>query len=159
MPDNSVFSEESEDENDEGTSSSFASTVPTKKGATKQIGGETSADGVSIEFGHSTGGLDFISNSAGYPNVEFGSDSEESSDEEEDDDDDEEEEEEEVSIASTKSANKHQLRRTTSSDKRRGKVTLYIQMSLAERLVSLHLAFNDTIPQCLTIVSKRIIES
>jgi translation initiation factor 2-alpha kinase 4 len=116
------FSGSSDDESDDTTSA-----VSGAKSSKDDSASESSGS-VMIEFGQSTGGLDFISNSAGYPNVEFGFDSgsEDESTEEEDDDEDD---------SSTRSVKTNALRRVPSAEKRRGKVTLYIQMSLAQRLV------------------------
>lgn len=88
------------------------------------------------QFGFSTGGLDFISNSAGFPNIQFGYDSGDSEDGDETDDDNDQD-----LTASKGSAKANALGRITSAERRRGKVTLYIQMSLAERLVSTHQGF------------------
>ena len=85
------------------------------------------------QFGFSTGGLDFISNSAGFPNIQFGYDSGDSEDGDETDDDNDQD-----LTASKDSAKANALGRITSAERRRGKVTLYIQMSLAERLVNTH---------------------
>ena len=105
-------------------------------GHSKLDSGDTAgSDSVEIEFGHSTG-LDFISNSAGYPNIQFGSDSEEDESDTEEEDSDEEDDDED-STASKRSAVVNALKRTVSSDRKRGKVVLYIQMSLAESLVGI----------------------
>jgi translation initiation factor 2-alpha kinase 4 len=85
---------------------------------------------VEIEFGESTGGLDFISNSTGYPPIQFGYSSGESGDS-----DGEVDEEDSTESRPSTSFHENELRRTVSNEKRRGRVTLYIQMSLAERLV------------------------
>ncbi|KAF8245130.1 Serine/threonine-protein kinase [Wilcoxina mikolae CBS 423.85] len=136
----SVFMEETEDEDSNAISFTESSVSGTRSDGDEHPTGNSigeskdsqssseGSDGIEVEFGHSTGGLDFISNSAGYPNVEFGYDSGDSEEEDSDEDEDEN------STASKQSAKTNALRRITSAERRRGKVTLYIQMSLAERL-------------------------
>ncbi len=89
--------------------------------------------GTSIEFGHSTGGLDFIS-SSGYPKIQFGYDSEEESSDSES---------ESSELGQPKAArptlgdddNALSLKRTRSSSRnvRSVKTTLYIQMEYCEK--------------------------
>jgi len=152
----SVFTEDTEDEDSNaisftGSSASGTrsdgdehSTVDSKKESEESKSSSEGSDNIEVEFGHSTGGLDFISNSAGYPNVEFGFDSGDSEEEDSEDDEDEN------STASKRSAKTNALRRITSAERRRGKVTLYIQMSLAERLVGSR--FIKDFYACLTYI-------
>ncbi|KAI5790224.1 kinase-like domain-containing protein [Geopyxis carbonaria] len=105
-------------------------------------GASGSGSEMRIEFGSSAGGLDFISNSAGYPKVQFGY----GSDEESDESGSIEEDEYSESKSKSKSAEENALRRTTSNERKRGKLTLYIQMSLAEKLT-----LRDRIRQGLSI--------
>lgn len=92
----------------------------------------SSSEGLNIEFAASTGGLDFISHSGPrFQKSRFGYDS--------DDSDSESEEDNGLSDSDSKSHGSQEdaLRRMTSNQTKRAKVTLYIQMSLAERLVTI----------------------
>jgi len=82
--------------------------------------------GLDIEFGASTGGLDFMS-SSGYPQVEFGFDDDEETDSDEDDDGNNEE--------GTNPSNNLALRHTRSSSRyqRAFKTVLYISMEYCEK--------------------------
>lgn len=103
--------------------------------ATETITEEGDSDGPRMDFGYqSTGGLDFVS-SAGYPQVEFGDESEsECSDDEEDlgDDNPFENGTDDVESAEV-SKNENMRLRKTRSDSRRAPSTLYIQMEYCER--------------------------
>ncbi|KAI9818457.1 MAG: hypothetical protein M1827_000516 [Pycnora praestabilis] len=87
----------------------------------------------SIEFGHSTGGLDFIS-SSGYPKIQFGYDSDEESSNPPSDD---EECSEDLAVdgPSKIDGNALSLKRTRSGSRtsRSFKTTLYIQMEYCEK--------------------------
>ncbi|KAL7276889.1 eukaryotic translation initiation factor 2-alpha kinase [Rhizina undulata] len=109
-----------------------------EKSAASGVDGE-----VEIEFAASAGVLDFIS-SSGYPKIEFGyctddsreSGSEEDDECEEDEENDGEKEDEEESSTESKSYSvspKRSALRRPGNVGRRSKITLYIQMSLAER--------------------------
>jgi translation initiation factor 2-alpha kinase 4 len=127
--------EETDEEDDSAAISFTESTASVTRSCSNATDGrhvkaesEQSDDSQGIHFGESTGGLDFISNSNSYPNIEFGFSSDESGDEESSEGND-------LASESEKSVKQNILRRTVSNERRRGKVTLYIQMSLAERLV------------------------
>lgn len=96
----------------------------------------TDQDELSISFGQSTGGLDFIS-SSGYPKIEFGADSDDEaieSEEEESEDDSGSDIFERGGTPTQSGMKSLGLRRTTSSTKPRPiRSTLYIQMELCER--------------------------
>lgn len=95
--------------------------------------------GVDVEFSQ---GLDFISSYSGHPKIQFGDDSEseeESEDSSENDESEEEEDEDDEDTESQIGSKEMALKRINSHERKGKKVTLYIQMSLAERQVSLFL--------------------
>ena len=101
--------------------------------ATETITEEGESDGPRIDFGYqSTGGLDFIS-SAGYPQIEFGDDSESDADVDDDDQADPFENGDAAPESSQAFANGNLRLRKTRSDSRRAPSTLYIQMEYCER--------------------------
>ncbi|KAK3713919.1 eukaryotic translation initiation factor 2-alpha kinase [Vermiconidia calcicola] len=105
--------------------------------ATETITEEDDSEEPRMDFGYqSTGGLDFVS-SAGYPQVEFGDDSENESLEEEDDDESESSEplpNGTPAVASPEASGGGNIRlRKTRSDSHRAPSTLYIQMEYCER--------------------------
>ena len=102
--------------------------------ATETITEEGESDGPRMDFGfQSTGGLDFVS-SAGYPQIEFGDDSESDDEDENMDRDDEhavQNGDGDVGFEASRNGN---LRlRKSRSDSRRAASTLYIQMEYCDR--------------------------
>jgi eukaryotic translation initiation factor 2-alpha kinase 4 len=101
--------------------------------ATEPITEEGELEGPRMDFGYqSTGGLDFIS-SAGYPQIEFGEDSESDVEVDEDDQEDRFEKGHAAPESSQAIANGNLRLRKTRSDSRRASSTLYIQMEYCER--------------------------
>ena len=130
---------------EENTSGGAIDDASTDTGtATETITEEDASDGPRMDFGYqSTGGLDFVS-SAGYPQVDFGEDSEsEVSDQDDDDDDDglllNDNDNapmlnETVAVESPESSGNENMRlKKSRSDSRRAPSTLYIQMEYCER--------------------------
>ncbi|KAI5798356.1 kinase-like domain-containing protein [Pyronema domesticum] len=132
--DESDSDDETESENAVFTENSESGTATdddddTAGNLTEDQGDEIEAsDSVNIEFGHSTSGLDFISHSAGYHSSQYEYDSEDDDSEGEDSNDEDTESSQSKRVAKAKV-----LRKSPNSEKKRAKVTLYIQMSLAEK--------------------------
>lgn len=131
-------SEEDSDDEDEDSNSQAVS-FSGSSGATKSRvkNGSGISDGVEF-IASSTGGLDFISGS-GCPKIQFGYDSDET-------DESTSSEEGRAGITEDKSSSsetknispKQTVLKKTASSRERANITLYIQMSLAERQVSRH---------------------
>lgn len=103
--------------------------------ATETITEEGESDGPLMDFGYqSTGGLDFVS-SAGYPQIEFGDDSDSDADEDAADDDNVDPfENVNGGVESSEASRNGNLRlRKSRSDSRKAQSTLYIQMEYCER--------------------------
>lgn len=122
----------------------------TQSGYTDETESEESSDQEDTGFETHTGGLDLVSSASGYSAVEFGYDSdvfesESDDDDEEEDELDEEEESEDPSTEEPSPSPKKRIPKTKTlkhdkivkrQEQENRKQTLYIQMSLAERQVS-----------------------